>query len=608
MILQALHDLYQRLVEEPANSLPTPGYSLQDITFRVVIRSDGSLVEIQDLRRQNNTLDTKAKGKGKLSPTRLLVPGQARPSEASLEPCWLWDDTRFVFGWHGKKPVDARNVCCFEAFRASHLSKEKEIADPQFSAVCSFLRTWNPEQANQHKVLSDIQQGRVVFQVAGTKSYAHESPLFRAWWKRRSEAPEGERGQCLITGKYDRILARLHPSVSGIPGSPYTGAALVSFNSPAYESYGKQGKEVGQCHNAPVDRDAAFAYAAALNYLLGDRRRSFRIGDSTVVFWTERPTPAEFLLPCMMDAARAPEDEVLKARLSEIMEKMGRGQLSDDDLGDAHNRYYILGLSLNKGRLSVRFWNIGTLGELASNLQDHFTHLRIVREWDDTNSTNPDPLTPTVFQLVRQTVRDADSIPPLLVGALLRSILLRVRYPDSLINSVINRIRTVEKDKQGRSLANVTYLRAAILKAYLIRNHHREISPVLDENNTHPAYRLGRLFAVLEKTQKDALPGIKSTIRERFYSSASATPRAVFGRLLRTYPHHLAKLEGGWKTNRERLVQDILWPLDGKPLPAQLNLSDQSLFAIGYYHQRKALFSQPKPTNSQGSATAELIN
>ncbi len=114
----------------------------------------------------------------------------------------------------------------------------------------------------------------------------------------------------------------------------------------------------------------------------------------------------------------------------------------------------------------------------------------------------------------------------------------------------------------------------------------------LDTERTDPGYRLGRLFAVLEKTQEDALPGINATIRERFYSAASATPSMVFPRLLRTYQHHLAKLVPGAKVNREKLVQEIVDGLD--TMPPHLNLEAQALFAIGYYHQRKALFGGNK--------------
>lgn len=206
---------------------------------------------------------------------------------------------------------------------------------------------------------------------------------------------------------------------------------------------------------------------------------------------------------------------------------------------------------------------------------------------------NPEPVHPSSYQLLRQTARDADGIPPLLGGALMRAILLGADYPASLITAVHNRIRA-ERD--------VSYLKAAILKAWLIRNHNQTIAIMLDETNTNPGYRLGRLFAVLEKAQQDALPGINSTIRDRFYASASATPRAVFGRLLRTYQHHLGKLDTGAKITREKQTQEILSALGD--FPAHLNLQNQSQFALGYYHQRKDFFTkkETQPTTEPANA------
>src|SRR5690606_313794 len=158
-----------------------------------------------------------------------------------------------------------------------------------------------------------------------------------------------------------------------------------------------------------------------------------------------------------------------------------------------------------------------------------------------------------------------------------------------------------------RADQTINYLRAALIKAVLTRlpNANHQLTMSLDPDRTDPAYLLGRLFAALEKTQEDALPGINATIRERFYSSASATPGAVFPRILRTYQHHLAKLDGGHKTNRERLVQAIHAPLTG--YPAHLGLEGQGLFAIGYYHQRQDFFTKKeKPEALAEPATASV--
>jgi CRISPR-associated protein Csd1 len=366
------------------------------------------------------------------------------------------------------------------------------------------------------------------------------------------------------------------------------GASIVSFNAKAYESYGKE-----QSYNAPVGTVAAFAYCTALNWLLARKDRRFRIGDATAVFWTATPTPAEALFPGLMSGAPDAEDEAMKQRLHEILEKIARGTIGGDDFGDPETPFYVLGLSPNASRLSVRFWHTGTLGDLVKNLKLHLDQLEIVRQWDETNSKNPEPARPSSYQLLRQTAREADGIPPLLGGALMRSILLGTNYPPNLITAVLNRIRA-DRD--------INYFKAAILKAWLIRNHQQPISIMLDENNLNPGYRLGRLFAVLEKAQQDALPGINSTIRDRFYASASATPRAVFGRLLRTYQHHLAKLETGARIVRERQTQEILSTLGD--FPAHLNLKDQSMFALGYYHQRKEFFTKKETQNDTETAHA----
>jgi CRISPR-associated protein Csd1 len=163
-----------------------------------------------------------------------------------------------------------------------------------------------------------------------------------------------------------------------------------------------------------------------------------------------------------------------------------------------------------------------------------------------------------------------------------------------LYNCVLNRLRVLEKDQHGKSRERVSYLKASILKAILTRNYHYTITLSLDTTRTEPSYLLGRLFAALEKTQEDALPGINATIRDRFYSAASATPGAVFPRLFRTYTHHLNKAAAeygqGYKVNREALVGEIKSKLINYPM--HLNLQQQGLFAIGYYHQRQDFFTK----------------
>lgn len=598
MILQALHHLYQRLAEDPQNGLPSAGYSLQNISFCVVIKSDGTLVEIQPCRIETTEIGKSGKEKKTTRPLSLLVPGQAKPPGQGLNPCFLWDNTGYMLGF---KPEDSkkseaerekeklRTLASFEAFKKRHLEAEPLLADPDFSSICRFLETWSPESASDQPVLTEITSGFGVFQISGNLKYVHQSPAISRWWREQNTAPqEGKNSFCLVTGKQAPTAATHDPAIKGVAGAQSSGAKLVSFNLKSVESFSKE-----QGDNSPVSEAAAFAYCNALNWLLARKERRFRIGDATTVFWTEKPTPAETLFPMMMSGVPDAEDKVTKDRVAEVLQKIAQGSLGRDELGSPDTQFYILGLSPNASRLSVRFWHTGHLGELIGNLKLHLGQLSLIRQWDESNSKNPEPASPTSYQILRQTSREADGIPPLLGGALMRSILLGSDYPVSLINAVHNRIRA-ERD--------VTYLKAAILKAWLIRNHQQHITIMLDETNTNPGYRLGRLFAVLEKAQQDALPGINTTIRERFYASASATPRAVFGRLLRTYQHHLAKLDMGAKIVREKQTQEILSTLSD--FPAHLNLQDQSQFALGYYHQRKDFFTRKESKPVEETVTA----
>lgn len=575
MILQSLNQLYDRLSGDPDYEIAPAGYSTQKVAFVVVVDSEGKLREIQDIREE--------KGNKRL-PRLMLLPGQSKPSGSGLNPCFLWDNAFYLFGYTEEetKQKRAREAC--EAFRNKHLALEDEINDPAFSAVCRFLEGWQPEQLADHPELKEIDTGFGVFKILGEEEYLHEKSHIKAWWNQQQEKVDDgdKRGYCLITGREAPIAKTHEPKLKGVPNAQPTGATLVSFNCDAFTSYGKK-----QSQNAPVSTAAAFRYCTALNSILSgpqsDRHR-FQVGDTTVVFWTEKATKTEAWLGKMFSGELdSPQDDAALKETKILLQAVRNGggelkALGDDPATPVH----ILGIAPNAGRLSVRFWHSGTLEALFNKLKSHHDALHIEREYEE-GSKRPDPEFPAVWMLLGETARESKDIPPLLGGALMRAILEGTPYPNALANAVIRRIRA---DR------HINYLRAAILKAWLTRkrNYQGGLPVSLDIQRMDPAYRLGRLFAVLEKTQERAQPGINSTIRERFYSSASATPAMVFPQLLRTYQHHLAKLSPGEKVNREKLVQEIM---DGiSDIPAHLNLESQAQFAIGYYQQRKALFAK----------------
>jgi CRISPR-associated protein Csd1 len=578
MILQALDAYYRRLEADADSDIAPFGFSRQKIAFCVMLNLDGSLHAIEDLRRQE--------GK-KLIPLSLVVPGNAKPPGSGVNPGFLWDNPAYLLGYKADDPKPERTRRSFEALRDRHLAAEAAIDDPEYSAVCRFLEQWNPDDAANHEALVEIGTGFGVFGIRAAGHFVHEREAVDRWWRAQLAGSSDDEspisGQCLVTGEAGP-LARLHePKIKGVWGGQSSGAAIVSFNLDAFESYGKE-----QSLNAPVGERAAFQYCTALNRLLAaDSRRRVQIGDATTVFWTEQPTEVENLLPWIFEPSKAAEDDELKERLTALLQQIAAGR-SPGELGDPNARFYVLGLSPNAARISVRFWWDSTLRQLVENLHQHFADLEIVRS--DRESEFID-----TWRILRETVRDSKEMPPLLSGALLRAILTGARYPSMLFSSLIRRIRA---DREVR------YVRAATIKAILNRNTRFGIEPLakelvmsLDADRPECSYHLGRLFAELESTQEAALSGIRDTIKDRYFGAGSATPASVFPRLIRLSQHHLGKLEKPSRIYHEKRIQEIAGKLD--EFPSHLSLRDQGLFAIGYYHQRQHIFT---PNAAKGAA------
>ncbi|MCD6305030.1 MAG: type I-C CRISPR-associated protein Cas8c/Csd1, partial [Deltaproteobacteria bacterium] len=205
----------------------------------------------------------------------------------------------------------------------------------------------------------------------------------------------------------------------------------------------------------------------------------------------------------------------------------------------------------------------------------------------------------SLFQILASTAVQgkAENIPPNLAGDTIRAILQGLPYPQTLLQAVIRRLHAEH---------TVTHARAALVKARINRstrfknpNVQEELTMSLDKHNANTGYRLGRLFAVLEKIQQEANPGINATIRDKFYASASGTPVAVFGNLMRLKNHHLSKLENpGRRIFFERLIGGIMDGIDASPgFPTHLILEDQGRFAIGYYHQMQAFYTKKMNDN-----------
>jgi CRISPR-associated protein Csd1 len=409
---------------------------------------------------------------------------------------------------------------------------------------------------------------------------------------------------CLVTGEQTSV-ERLHASIKGVWGAQTSGANIVSFNARAFESYGKTER---QGENAPVSRAAAFAYTTALNHLLRkDSPQRIQVGDASTAFWAEKPSEFETSIPNIFGEPSRDDPDARTGEVHALLSAIQSGKFAGPE-GD--NRFHVLGLAPNAARISIRFYHCLPLRELGERVAQFFDDLKLARGPND-------PQYPSLFRLLTAVavLNKADNIPPNLGGAIVDAVFAgpNVPYPSLWLNAAVGRCRAEQ---------NVNYLRAAAIKACLNRQTRREIRPVnsqspqtteqeflpmLDLANISPAYRLGRLFAVLEKIQEEASPGLNATIRDRYYGAASSTPVAVFTTLLRLKNAHLKKLSAGRAVNVEKLIAEVLGPVTD--FPKQLPLPDQGRFALGYYHQRQDFFAKkiddktlnPIDTTTQGA-------
>jgi CRISPR-associated protein Csd1 len=551
MIFQSLIGLYDRLSE--IDKVPPYGFSVEDIGFVITIDKDGNLIgQPEDLRIKisANSYDYRQS----VVPYTNQV--NVRSVNASTTPNFMVDKAEYLLGMSGtaNKPK----------YKGSFAQRVKDVCgsspDNGVLAVKAFLIKWKAEDSVNLAFWKEIcgTHGKwVAFRLQGDRCLIHERETVKELWRSFLKNESFLEGINLIDGQVSPLQSQYTQFKFG------TGASVVSFNEVAYESYGKKKGD-----NAPISVEAEFKSSTALKYLFRSKTQRIRIGDAVTLFWAEKESPIETFMGQVLNPSLADDDAVLPVQ--NFLKAVNQGILPDDLQKDKELQFYILGLSVNKARLALRFWHVSSVGSLLKRLRDHFNNLEMERSEKDIQF-------PGIWHLLKETARETKDISPILGGALTRSILTGVAYPQNLFQGVLGRIKA-----DGR----INYLRASILKAVLTRNHSKEVSMSLDTENREDAYLLGRLFAVLEKAQLDALGKINSTIKDRFFSSASATPASVFPMLIRLSQHHIAKAEYG--STSDRRISEIMEHIN--QFPKHMNLQEQGLFAIAYYQQKNALY------------------
>lgn len=593
MILQSLVRCYDSLAAQ--GTLKRPGWSAVKVQWGLCLTADGQVSSVEMLGAANE--------KGKLLPRMMFLPTPVKRTSGKAAS-FLCDNAKYLLGITSEMrssehtPSDSKAIkdagTCFRISAQRHHDLLDGVSCPMAQAILRFFDTWLPEKAAQSPALQEhfddlCKGGNLLFCLInelGTVTEAQNVPEIQAAWD-ASVSNSSERsafGRCLVTGAEDTI-AMLHPSIKGVVGAQSSGASLVSFNALAFESYGRN---KGQGLNAPVGNHAAFAYGEALNYMLREKNYHSLLGSATLVYWAETAQSAysdcfAALLGTNEDMTQNTLDGVMKAI------RLGQGLQWESVPLDSRTPFYILGLSPNASRLSVRFFLQGTFGDFAANLARHQERLNIIRPSFDQRETL------SAYSLLKETANpnSRDKLPPShLVGDLLRAILGDTPYPVSLLTQTELRIHAEHNVSRGK---------AAILKAWLLKNgsnpQYKEVIDVqLNEQTNYAPYVLGRLFAVLESLQQKANPGINATIMDRYFNAACATPSIVFPTLLKLAQSHLKKLDTGYFIYYDKQMTELCGRLTDS-YPARLNLQDQGIFQLGYYHQKQKFFTK-KEENS----------
>ena len=583
MILQALTAYYEQLVRQ--GKLSAPGWDDSfKVSYELRLNDAGQLVSIVPL------LTEKTIGKKTVpAPRAMRVPAHDKRS-SGIAANFVCDNSSYLLG-ADEKGKPERSADCFKACAKLHHAILDGVDSPAARALLAYFDSWDPAQAATHPLLQEqwkeiTGNANLIFGYEAadhSHSFVNDDPAIQNAWQTHynDRSADSDIGQCLITGKYAPI-ERTHPNISGVPGAQSSGAALVSFNAPAFCSYGHE-----QGDNAPVSKYAAFAYTTALNRLLADRSHCKHVGDTTILCWAENAEPVyqdamSMFLFGADEAAGIQESDVQAA-----LKRLSAGQtvpfLGKELSHDQH--FYLLGLAPNAARLSVRFFLRDTFGSFAQNLQKHAEEMAIDCSEKEKFRTLP------IWAVVNETTRTVPGQPakpsPQLAGDLLRAVLTGGRYPATLLNGVTLRIRAEQAVTRGR---------AAVIKAYYLRNYptelNKEVYTVCLNETTNVPYLLGRLFSVLEAVQKAANPGINTTIKDRYFNAACATPGMAFPTLLRLSQKHLQKLNDGLAAYYDKQITALMAQLPESGFPARLSLPDQGKFTIGYYHQTQKRFTK----------------
>jgi CRISPR-associated protein Csd1 len=471
----------------------------------------------------------------------------------------LSDNAEYVLGLYDADKKRKRVNKCHRVFLELLDDCAKKTDGKSIQAILDFYKTGGMPQDEIER--NSIQgKDEVTFRVAG--AYPFELPVVQDYWAAKSAIDVSSKGQCVVCGQNGPVLQRIPHKIKRIPDGQSAGNSIISANADPFESYGLENSLI-----APTCPRCAEDFSRALNSLLADKNSHIRVGPSVYVFWTKEES--DFTIG---NYFQQPDPNDVRELIRSVR------TARSGNLGLDESDFYAVSLSASGARVVVRDYLETTIFQVKKKLARWFEMQSIV----NTNGHEGDPI--AIYPLAASLYRDANKeMTPHILPALVGSALHGNPLPEWLLALAVRRNIA---DRQ------VTRPRAALIKMVLFSMNIQKILEDNDmvergKNSENQAYQLGRLMAVLESIQKEALKGIKSTITDRFYGSASTAPASVFGRLLSGSKAHLSKIRKDKKWLYD-ILEERLEEVCGAitSFPAILKLKDQGMFALGYYHRK----------------------
>lgn len=486
------------------------------------------------------------------------------------------------------------------------LLDEASIYEPCLKAVKLFLSndTELEKLYEKLKVSKAKNKDNVTFRVDGV--WVLDTNGWKEWWQEYRNSLRVQDGNstkmlCIIDGKVT-IPEKTHEKISGLKNVGGRGGdTFICFDKSAFTSFGLK-----QSYNAACSKETITLYKNAMEKLINDAPRP--IGNTLFLHWYKEPIPDEydpfFLIDWTED--KETEQKIASEQVKSFFDSILKGVRPEY----INNIYYILAISGASGRIMVRDWMTGSFTEFIGNIRQWFDDLCITDPFGRYESGNF-KLSALMLRLVpyrKENISDTFNRLKKEIGSLesriWRCIFNNLPLPEVVAAKALKYISSKLLVNEDSLNNNLDHLSCALLKVYFNRKQRLKggnvmIKPILDEKNNLPIYQAGRLLAVLGTIQQRALGDVGAGIIQRFYTSASTTPKIVIGRLIQMSQHHLNKLSKdrkGLAVQYEKLLAEIISSIDIGDIPDVLSLEEQTLFALGYYHQ-KASMQKEKPSD-----------